>query len=171
MDILKKNNEKVDFDSLLIQYNPKNQATICGNREKCIFGDYPTLSMINDDYGTKASEMWLVVQLYDLSEFCGVKEKLSKEQLTELANLIAEDYSDMKISELMMFFRKIKKGEYGRFYGNVDPLVIMIALRHFNEEINEIIHRRRRKIALEKLEIGKRNAVTWEEYRKIKNNL
>lgn len=34
----------------------------------------------------------------------------------------------------MLFFYQFKKGNYGRFYGAIDPLVIMTALQSFRRE-------------------------------------
>lgn len=161
--------QRKSLETLLLRYNPQSQAEICKNRDKCFHGDFPSLSAICDKYGTKAAEMWLIPQLYDLSEFCGVKGKLSKEQLSELANLIADEYGDMKISELMLFFRNFKKGKYGRFYGTVDPIEIMIALLSFAEERNEEIEKWSRKISLQRYENQKKFAVTYEEYERAKN--
>lgn len=39
----------------------------------------------------------------------------------------------------MLFFYRFKQGKYGRFYGVVDPLVIMTALQEFLRERNEAI--------------------------------
>lgn len=108
--------------------------------------------------------MWLVPQLYNLSEYCGCKEKLQGKSLEECAYVIATEFYYLKISELMLFFNRFKAGRYGRFYGSVDPVVITTSLRDF---LNE------RAFAYEKHEQEKRQkreadsckrATTWEEY-------
>lgn len=75
--------------------------------------------------------MWIIPQLYDVSEFCGAKEKLSEEQLKQLAALLANECHWLKATELMLFFYRMKLGKYGQFYGTVDPIVITTSLRKF----------------------------------------
>jgi hypothetical protein len=53
------------------------------------------------------------------------------EQLLELSSIIKTEYYFLKASELLLFFYKLKAGEYGTFYGSVDPMVIMLALNQF----------------------------------------
>ena len=56
----------------------------------------------------------------------------SFQQVLELAVMIRVEYYYFKASELLLFFFKFKSGEYGTFYGVVDPMVIMAALIDFN---------------------------------------
>lgn len=48
--------------------------------------------------------------------------------------MIAQTYSYLKVSELMLFFYQFKQGRYGQFYGAIDPLKIMCALQDFRRE-------------------------------------
>lgn len=48
--------------------------------------------------------------------------------------MMLEYYGHYKLTEFMLFFQKFKKCEYGKFYGSVDPMVIMGALDTFNRE-------------------------------------
>lgn len=75
-----------------------------------------------------------MIQLAELSEYAGVKEKLTTRQLTDTALLIQQMYGHFKVTELMLFFRQFKSGRYGRFYGSVDPMLIMTALETFAGE-------------------------------------
>lgn len=85
--------------------------------------------------------MWLLPQLYDLSEYCGVKNKLQGKPLEGCAHVIATEFYYLKVSELMLFFHRFKSGRYGKFYGTVDPLVITSALREFDAERGEAIYK------------------------------
>jgi hypothetical protein len=109
--------------------------------------------------------MWLVPQLVNLSEFCGAKDKLSVPQLEDLAYIISQQFYYLKISELMLFFFRFKSGQYGRFYGTVDPLIIVSALRDFCKERGSIIDRHDQQEKQRLREQAAADAVTWEEYR------
>jgi len=121
-------------ESFLTLYNPAAQREICKDSDDCFFGDHPTLGKIRAGYGENAPVMWLIPQLYNLSEYCGCKDKLQGSPLEDCANVIATDFFYLKVSELMLFFHRFKSGKYGRFYGSVDPLVITTSLRDFLRE-------------------------------------
>lgn len=141
---------------------------LCSDAQECFFGDYPTLAQIKVCYGDNAPKMWLIPQLYNLSEYCGVKDKLQGTALEETAFVIAAEYYYLKVTELMLFFHRFKCGRYGRFYGNVDPLVITTSIREFILERNFEIDNHEQ--AQRKLQYDEelKYAITREEYDKMK---
>lgn len=124
-----------DRKSFLEKVNPDVQTAFARHPERCYFGDYPTLSELNNAYGRTMASQWLVAQLTNLSEFSGARD-VTAPQLEELSRIVAQEYHWLKITELLLFFYKFKTGSYGRFYGVVDPLVITTALREFLAERN-----------------------------------
>lgn len=152
----------------LERFNPSFQMEICGDSNDCYFGEYPTLAEIRKNYGDKVPTSWLIPQLYNLSEYCGVKEKLEGAPLKETAFVIATEFYYLKISEIMLFFHRFKTGRYGRFYGNVDPLVITTSLRDFIVERNNAYMKKEQEEYWRKQEESRKNAITWEEYCKRK---
>lgn len=156
-------------NKVLAVYNPGRQAELCADAEKCVTGNYPTLSDLRECFGGNMPKMWLLPQLFNLSEFCGCKDKLSIGQIEETAMLIARDFSCLKVSELMLFFSLFKTGRWGRFYGAVDPMLIISSLRVFVDEyrsdILERIERRRRDEARAE---SRRGVIGREEYLALK---
>ncbi len=138
--------------------------TICDNSEICFFGDYPTLAEVKVSYGSNAPVMWLIPQLYNLSEYCGCKEKLQGAPLEECASVIATYFYYLKVSEFMLFFHRFKSGIYGRFYGSIDPLIITTSLRAFLKERLFAYERREQEQRDRQREEDRKNAATWEEY-------
>jgi len=144
--------------------NPKTQIRICAYTDVCLFGDYPTLADLSLAFSKNTPVVWLVPQLFDLSEYCGCKEKLTKWQLEQCATIIAQTYSFLKITEIMLFFYQFKQAKYGKFYGAVDPLTIMTSLKDFVVERNDA-YRRKEQEEREKAENkSKKESITWEEY-------
>lgn len=148
-------------------YNPDRQKDLCQDKDDCILGDHPTLAALKL-YGNRTPIAWLVPQLLNLSEFCGCKDKLTNTMIEELADIIAAEWFYLKVSELMLFFHWFKSGKYGRFYGAVDPLVITTSLRDFVAERNEAISSKEADEALERLKEHQEGAITYEEYKLIK---
>lgn len=135
--------------------------------DRCLYGTAPTLQQLKSDYGAKAPSAWLVTQLYDLSEFCGCREKLTPTQIDGIASIINNEYGKMKVSQLMLFFYWFKLGKYGKFYGAVDPLIIMDALKKFEQYIIRDWEIKQDEERKKKYEKWKKEAVTYEEYLKL----
>jgi len=144
--------------------SPSYQTEICHDDRLCIMGNYPTLAEINTEYGRRTAKTWLIIQLYDLSEYCGVKEKLTGKPLEECAYVIATEFFHLKVSELMLFFHRFKSGKYGKFYGSVDPLVICRSLREFVCERNNALDHYEKEERQKQLEEEMKHAVSWQEY-------
>ena len=123
-----------DPSKLMTLFNPHRQVQYCRERERCFFGTAPTLGLVKEAYGHNVSKSWMQIQISDLSEFVGAREKLNSNQIEELAEIISDEYGHYKLTELMLFFQRFKRCAYGRFYGTVDPMVIMQALRAFAAE-------------------------------------
>lgn len=153
-----------ELKDFLVAFNPATQMQICQSSDVCFFGDSPTMFTIRKEYGVNAPTAWLIPQLYDLSEYCGCKGKLTDNQLEQCAVVIATTYPWLKVSELMLFFFRFKSARYGRFYGTVDPLIITSALREFVTERANAYQKREQEEQDRQREESRRNSVTWEEY-------
>lgn len=153
-----------DKSEFLAYFNPDIQSGLCKDSEACLFGDFPTLAALNAAYGGDTAASWLLPQLYDLSEFCGSRDKLEGRPLEQCAGVIAAEFRWLKVSELMLFFHRFKSGKYGKFYGGVDPLVITTSLREFVRERNDEIAARECEERTRKALERSKEAVTWEEY-------
>lgn len=137
-----------DAERLLTAYNPSMQVAISRDVERAHRGTAPRLSVVKEAYGSNVAEAWLEIEINDLSEFSGCKGKLTTGQITELARMILEGYPHYRLSEFMLFFQRFKRCEYGKFYGAVDPMVVLEALRTFDDErarVFEAIDRRERR--------------------------
>ena len=152
----------------LVIFNPDRQTDFCKDIDRCYFGTAPTLGILRTAYGENMPASWLVPQLTNLSEYCGCKEKLTASQLSECAKIIASMFYYLKVTELMLFFCYFKSGRYGRFYGNIDPLVITTSLRQFCNERGDIYFRHESDMQKKKIEESMQNSISHEEYLKCK---
>lgn len=153
-----------DIMAFMTKFNPSVQMTVCKEPRICHLGDFPTLGLLNMTYGTESSKMWLAAQLYNLSEFCGCKNKLEGAPLEECASIIANEYNHLKVTELMLFFYRFKNGWYGKFYGAVDPLVITTSLHEFVKERNVFFDKYNSELQDKRLEEGKKGCISYAEY-------
>ena len=99
---------------------------------------------------------WLSAQITYLNSISGATQ-MTEMQMTMLASNISQTYGYLKITELMVFFFQLAGGKYGKFYGAVDPMQIMVNLNEFLKY---------RSIMLDKIESDRRS----EERNKMLNN-
>ena len=140
---------------------------------RCIMGTAPTFHTINAAYGQGTSEEWLVYAWTRLSEHAGNKGKITDYQLRDMAKTTVSCYGYLKISEFMLFALWFKAGRYNHIFGmNVDPLQLMVALRNFIAERNDMIARYEQdeRDEARRKEMESRPPMTWDEYAR-KNNI
>ena len=123
-------------------------------------------------FGEQVLRVWIKAQIENLNDFAGVKEKMSLEQMQEIADIISTDYGYFRVAEILLFFHKLKAGEYGQFYGTVDPQLIAAALYQYSKDRQVSIARieaedARRQLDDQRKEWAK-NAISREEYEKRK---
>lgn len=154
-----------DCSKILSAFNPSKQVAFCRDEQRCYFGKAPSLGVMRLAYGHNVAESWMQIQLNDLAEFSGCKGKLNERQITELASIIISKYGYLKLTEFMLFFQKFKRGEYGIFYGNVDPMKILEAFPKFCEErIHEYECKKRLEEEAKNAEINKELEQIRERY-------
>lgn len=144
-----------DLQSFMCEMNPSLQLTCAQHEDRAFFGTAPTLIALRCAYHDNAASMWLMPQLFDLGEYCGCREKMDEVQMSQLANIIVNEFGFLKVSEIMLFIYRLKAGRYGKFYGAIDPLLIITALRY--NFMNE------RAVAIERRESAEREA-EWEAH-------
>lgn len=123
-----------DEMNFLKLFNPDYQIKYTRDLQKVHCGTAPALYAVNEAYGEETAESWIELQLYNLSEFAGCKGKISIPQVEETAKIILSNFGYLNVAEFMLFCQKMKKCEYGKFYGAVDPMLIMDALSEFVQE-------------------------------------
>ncbi len=107
-------------------------------------------------------------QLDDLALYSGCRDKLTPEQVIALADVIVANYFCLKATELMTFFWWFKSGKYGKFYGAVDPLAIMAAMKEFMADRNRILERISQREDEERRAEWKKSKITYAEYKKLR---
>ena len=64
----------------------------------------------------------------------------------------------------MLFFHDFKAGQYGKFYGSLDPLVVTTALKEFLAHRGALLDKYEDEEDTKRLEEQRKSAVTFEEY-------
>ncbi len=149
-------------------YTPDKQNLICKNEDFCYFDNAPTLAVLNANYDSEASVAWLIPQITDCMIFTNNKSVLSDAQIEMLASLIASEYYYLKLTELMLFFRKFKLGKYRQIYGNFSPMAITLSIREFLLERNDAYFKHESEIEAKKRDVDRNSGISYQEYLKLK---
>lgn len=152
-------------EKFLSTFNPDMQVMAVRYTERAYFGTAPMWETVCLGYGEQVALVWNCVQLENINLFAGVKEKMPVSRQRELSRLMLAEYPYLKVTELLLFYHRLKCGRYGRFYGMVDALTITNALVQFmGERLAEI---NRYKAIRKKEEIPQKassGGITYDEY-------
>ena len=125
-------NRQRDAVEFLKLYAPIKQNFYCTQGKERIFvGTAPKLSEVSEQYGYKTAIAWLKTQIGDLNNQLGYKYKMDIQQIDDCSSLILERHSGLKVTELMYFFRSMKAGDYGEYYGTCNMTNILQGLNKF----------------------------------------
>ena len=136
--------------------------------DDCYIGKAPTLVDVANCYGMKYSIKFLMLHIIRIVERIGGNEKMSSDDIEELAQQLYAKCVDLKLTEMMLFFRRLLDGDYGRTYGAPRVLYFMDALRTFrNQRYYALLEFESKERERERDRAAKR-CCTYQEYLKMK---
>ena len=158
------------FTQLENRFSYLNKNTFAQNPIDCFRRDTPTLVRLDVAYGRGSSASWLFSILQGMFIFLGVTDdRFSKEQVYNLACNIAANYKTLKIAEILLFVSRFEAGKYGRFYGGDSyALVVTEAINKFMVEREHYYADIERMETERRIEEGKKNTMSYAEYKKQK---
>ena len=157
-----------DANSFALQFNPSVQMKCAMNIEKALMGEAPKIRELKEVYSIELLEVWIMAQIENLNDYVGVKSKMEIYQMRDLAAIILNKCDYLNASEVLIFFYKLKAGEFGSFYGVIDPQKVGEFLNNFfewrREEFFRVKNENEQAVRQEKLRVSQRKAITREEY-------
>lgn len=156
--------------ALLDCYGPMNLLALTQPQciDDCYIGKAPTLVDVANCYGMKYSIKFLMLHIIRIVERIGGNEKMSSDDIEELAQQLYAKCVDLKLTEMMLFFRRLLDGDYGRTYGAPRVLYFMDALRTFrNQRYYALLEFESKERERERDKAAKRSC-TYQEYLKMK---
>ena len=158
------------FIQLSNKFSYANKGMFVQDAAACFRRESPTFVRIDLTYGKGSSANWMYNILQGMFVFLGVtNEKFSKEQIYNLACNIYANYKTLKVVEFLLFVTRFEAGKYGRFYGDTSyALVVGDALNQFMVEREHYYADIERQRAEKKIEETKKGAITFDEYKRIK---
>jgi len=158
------------FTQLSNKFSYANKNMFVQDTMACFRRDSPTFVRIDITYGRGSSANWIYNILQGMFIFLGVtNDRFSKEQVYNLACSIYANYKTLKVVEFLLFVTRFEGGKYGRFYGGDSyALVVTEALNKFLVEREHYYADIERMRNDKRIEEGKKNTITFEEYKRMK---
>ena len=157
-----------DAHNFALVFNPSVQIKCAMNVERSLTGDAPTIRQLLYSYQIEQLQVWMMAQLLDLNEYVGVKNKMETAQMKALANVLIVESYYLKASEMLLFFYKLKAGDFGGFYGAVDPQKVgecLIAFKNWRSlELDKINNKIAQEDRERKRKEWRKTGITREEY-------
>ena len=161
-----------DAHGFALTFNPSVQVKCALNIERSLMGNAPTIRQLLYTYELPHLQVWIMAHLQDLNEYVGVKNKMNINQMKELAQMIIVNSQYLMASEILLFFYKLKGGDFGGFYGAIDPLKVGEQLQAFKQWRSQELTRLKHKKEFEERERYRiehqKHAITREEYEKAR---
>ncbi|MFR2071315.1 MAG: DUF6633 family protein [Bacteroides nordii] len=126
----------------------------------------PTLALLTRLY-TRTPAGVVKIQLGSLNDFTEVRTKLTTGQLHETAQLILAAYPMLTAGDICLYIARFKIGQYGQFYGAIDPMKIMSGLRQYTDQRNQEIERSKRNETRTNLRNNPTKGITYEAYLEV----
>ena len=99
--------------------------------EQAIDSESWTLNKISLKYSERECLNLIAVMIGKLNKAAGITNKLSKEQVRFVATNILTDYKTLKMADIVLFFNRLIKGEYGELYNNLSTDKIFSNLKSY----------------------------------------
>lgn len=94
----------------------------------------PTLASIRREYSEDFQIAYVSVWIVNLNDFVNALRKMSPEQIEETATIIVQEYPYMNLADINLVFRKIKKGEFGQLYAEIDGMKVLSWFEQYAQE-------------------------------------
>lgn len=85
----------------------------------------PTLAQIRKEHSEDFLIAYIAVWIVNLNDFVNASRKMNPEQIEETAIFIYQDYYYLNLADINLIFRKIKKGEYGQMFAEIDGVKLL----------------------------------------------
>lgn len=102
-----------------------------GDERRCVITDKsPSLSLLGQLYGDDAPVMWLSGVLSFYNEIASSERKMDAFQIEACASAIAFEYFYLKASEMLLFFKLLLSGRFGKqVYGALDSYSVCSCIK------------------------------------------
>lgn len=162
------------YSEFEIKYSPINcWNAIATNPQKAYEAEVPSLFNIGKIYGEANMSSWINQQVTALFGSSNSRDVNIANSISLFCDTFVADAMSYKVTEIALFFARYKAGRYDNSYSSFDTKRIGNAFRfeflpERRREIDQYVHEREAKEREAEYERRTKNAITYEEYLKRK---
>jgi len=102
--------------------------------EQAMSSDFPTLLTLKINHGEGEVVKFLIKFILEINLSTNVARTMEASQIKYTAYLILEDFPFLKISDIILIFRRINSGIYGQFYNSLSTSKIIDVFKLYFDE-------------------------------------
>jgi hypothetical protein len=132
-----KSNLPATKQSFLAEYAPAKCLRVFARENSpalAIRSSAPTLASIRREYSEDFQIAYVSVWIVNLNDFVNALRKMSPEQIEETATIIVQEYPYLNLADINLVFRKIKKGEFGQLFAEIDGMKVLSWFEQYAQE-------------------------------------
>ncbi|MEI7526012.1 MAG: DUF6633 family protein [Mariniphaga sp.] len=132
-----KSNLPATKQSFLAEYAPAKCLRVFARENSpalAISSSAPTLASIRREYSEDFQIAYVSVWIVNLNDFVNALRKMSPEQIEETATIIVQEYPYLNLADINLVFRKIKKGEFGQLFAEIDGMKVLSWFEQYAQE-------------------------------------
>jgi hypothetical protein len=91
----------------------------------CLNSEVPSLATIRKQYSEDFITAYIALWIDNLNDFVNAPRKMSPAQMEETAVILYQEYHYFNLADINLVFRRIKKGEFGQLFADIDGVKIL----------------------------------------------
>jgi hypothetical protein len=118
----------------LAEYSPAKCVRVFQQENtpaRTLKSEAPTLGSIRREYSEDFQIAYISVWIVNLNDFVNALRKMSPDQIEETATIIVQEYPYMNLADINLIFRRIKKGEFGQLFAEIDGMKVLSWFEHY----------------------------------------
>lgn len=112
----------------LLAFNKVNSPALCMQSQA------PTLGTIRKQYSDDFVIAYIALWIDNLNDFVNAARKMTPAQMEETAVILFQEYYYFNLADINLVFRKIKKGEFGKLFAELDGVKILSWFEEYSAE-------------------------------------
>lgn len=124
-------------DQFALAYSPGKCLRLFGKIDSpvlCMESSAPSLARVKKQYSDDFIIAYIALWIDNLNDFVNAVRKMNPVQIEETAILILQEYYYFNIADINLVFRKIKKGEFGQLFAELDGVKILSWFEQYARE-------------------------------------
>lgn len=141
IQLVEQTNLPAQPEVFVVQYAPLSclkQFSKANTPALCVDSGTPSLGQIRKAYDLDFALAYIELWIDNLNDFVNAARRMSPAQMQETAAILFQEYPYLNIADINLVFRRIKKGEFGQLFAEIDGIKILGWFSIYDQERRRI---------------------------------